>query len=276
MFTTRLQVICDPEFSEILMAEIAEAGFDSFLETEEGFEAYTAGEAFDKQQLEFIRKKYHHVSPLIFFQDRIQKRNWNDEWEKSIQPVIVENKVIIRAEFHPASRSHPIEIVITPKMSFGTGHHQTTYLMVKNQLAIDHVGKKVMDVGCGTAILSILACKLGAARVEAFDIDEWSVVNGGENISNNKCHNIRLQRGRLVELSFDESFDILLANINKNILMEEMPQYVERLSPQGQILISGFFESDVPDLAGRASQLGLHVSGRDIRENWALLRLSRK
>ena len=229
MFYTRLQVICDPEFSEILMAEIAEVGFDTFMETEKGFEAFVEEEKFGIDHLESVKQKYKHVNPLIFFQDKIQKQNWNEEWEKSIEPIIVDDKCLVRAEFHkmdnlPAGRQgkYPYEIVITPKMSFGTGHHQTTYLMLKSQMRIDHKNKRVMDAGCGTAILSIMASKLEANEVEAFDIDEWSAVNGKENIENNHCHNVHLYQGKISEIKFTGKFDIILANINKNVLLAEM------------------------------------------------------
>ena len=239
MYHTRLQVICDPEFSEILMAEIAEVGFDSFLETDKGFEAYVENDKFDKKLLAEIQLKYNHVKPLILFEDRIQKKNWNEEWENNLQPIIVEDQCLIRAEFHKIDRKYPYEIIITPKMSFGTGHHQTTYLMIKNQLKINHDGKRVMDAGCGTGILSIMACKRGAKEVEAFDIDEWSVINGQENIENNHCPNIHLQQGKIDELKFQGMFDIILANINKNVLLAELKTYSEFLLPAGQLLLSG-------------------------------------
>ncbi|HCW06704.1 MAG TPA: 50S ribosomal protein L11 methyltransferase, partial [Cytophagales bacterium] len=187
MFYTRLQIVCDPEFSEILMAEIAEAGFDTFMETEKGFEAYA--EKFDPEMIELIKKKYHHVSPLLFFEDKVEKQNWNKEWEKNVEPIFVDDQCLVRAEFHEIKKKYPYEIIITPKMSFGTGHHQTTYLMLRNQMKMDHRNKRVMDAGSGTAILSIMASKLGAKSVEAFDIDEWSVTNGQENAEINKCSN---------------------------------------------------------------------------------------
>ena len=194
------------------MAEVAEAGFDTFLETDQGFEAYTEEKKADLPQLERIKEKYQHVQPLIFFQDRIHKQNWNEEWEKNVAPVIVEEQCLIRAEFHKIAKKYPYEIIITPKMSFGTGHHQTTYLMVKNQLEIDHHDRLVMDAGCGTAILSIMASKRGARKVEAFDIDDWSIENGRENAGMNQCSNITIRQGTISSFSWNEKFDIILAN----------------------------------------------------------------
>ena len=164
-YSSRLQVICDPEFSELLMAEIGEVGFESFLETDKGFEAYVESENYDKEQLQAVKEKYSQQTTVIFYQDRIQKQNWNEEWEKSCQPIIVDEKCLIRADFHKIELKYPYELIITPKMSFGTGHHQTTYLMIKGQMSIDHRNKRVMDAGCGTAILSIMASKLGAQAV---------------------------------------------------------------------------------------------------------------
>jgi ribosomal protein L11 methyltransferase len=276
MYYTRLQVICDPEFSEILMAEIAEVGFDTFMETEKGFEAFVEEEKFDSGHLESVKQKYKHVNPLIFFQDKIQKQNWNEEWEKSIEPIIVDDKCLVRAEFHKIDKKYPYEIVITPKMSFGTGHHQTTYLMLKSQMRMNHKGKRAMDAGCGTAILSIMASKLGAKEVEAFDIDEWSTVNGKENIENNNCNNIHLYQGKIDEMKFTGPFDIILANINKNVLLAEMKSYANQLSATGQLLLSGFYTTDIDDLKREASKYSLIEVFRDEKETWASLLLQKK
>jgi ribosomal protein L11 methyltransferase len=273
MFHSRLQVICDSDYSEILMAEIAEVGFDTFLETDKGFEAYVEMEKYDKEQLEFVKQKYSTQTPVIFYYDRIQKKNWNEEWEKSYEPIVVEDKCLIRADFHTIEKKYLYELIITPKMSFGTGHHQTTYLMIKNQMEIDHRGKRVMDAGCGTAILSVMACKLGANEVEAFDIDEWSVSNGKENIDVNGCPNIHHQQGKLSELHFDGRFDIILANINKNVLLEELKLYAKYLLPGGLLLLSGFYVNDIPDLLEVGSLYNLQEQRRDAKENWAALLL---
>lgn len=275
MYHTRLQVICDPEYAEILMAEIAEAGFDSFLETEKGFEAYVETDQYDKKQLAEIQIKYQHVKPLILFEDRIQKQNWNEEWEKNTHPIIIEDQCLIRAEFHNIDKKYPYEIIITPKMSFGTGHHQTTYLMVKSQLQMNHEGKRVMDAGCGTGILAIMASKRGAREIEAFDIDEWSVINGQENIENNQCTNIHLQQGKISDLKFEGKFDIILANINKNVLLAELHAYEGYLQPSGHLLLSGFYTSDIDDLIQAASKFGFKEVRRDEKETWAALLLQK-
>ncbi|MBX2955720.1 MAG: 50S ribosomal protein L11 methyltransferase [Cyclobacteriaceae bacterium] len=275
MYYSRLQVICTPDFSEILMAEIAEAGFDTFMETEKGFEAFVEQNQFDKQKLQDIKDKYTPLTPIVFFIDRVEKKNWNEEWEKSYEPIIVDDTIIIRAHFHKPEKIYPYEIIITPKMSFGTGHHQTTHLMLKAQLNIDHKNKLVMDAGTGTAVLAIMASKLGARKVEAFDIDSWSVENGNENAEVNHCVNINIQQGKISELTFPESFDIILANINKNILLEEMHEYATRLKPGGKLLLSGFYEKDKPDLLHEAQRYDLRKEGSDTRDEWACLLLEK-
>lgn len=274
MYYSRLKVICDPDFSEILMAEIGEAGFDSFLETENGFEAYVELENFDKDQLQVVKDKYTQQTPVVFYQDRIEKQNWNEEWEKSYHPIIVDDRCLIRADFHKIDKKYPFELIITPKMSFGTGHHQTTYLMVKNQMDIDHQNKRVMDAGCGTAILSVMAAKLGAAEIEAFDIDEWSVSNGKENIEVNQCNNIHHQQGKLSDLTFKGKFDIILANINKNVLLDEIKLYQDYLADKGLLLLSGFYVEDIPDLIEEAANYNLKEVRSDSRDNWAALLLA--
>lgn len=274
-FYTRLQVQCDGEFAEILMAELAELGFDTFLENENGFEAYVEEERYDKQGLLEIQAKYQQYTSLEFAFDKIEKKNWNEEWEKSYQPIIVDDRCLIRASFHKIEKTYPYEIIITPKMSFGTGHHQTTYLMIRNQMGIDHTNKRVMDAGCGTAILSIMAVKLGAKEVQAFDIDEWSVTNGNENIEVNNAQNIRLQQGKITEVNLTGTFDIILANINKNVLLAEMSIYASYIDSNGQLLLSGFYTHDIEDLLREASKHGLTELRRDERESWAALLLKK-
>ncbi|HOX82342.1 MAG TPA: 50S ribosomal protein L11 methyltransferase [Chryseolinea sp.] len=274
MYYSCLTVICDAEFSEILMAEISEVGFDTFMETDHGFEAYVEMENYDKTLLEAVKGKYSQQTTLSFSINRIEKQNWNEEWEKNYEPIIVDDRCLIRADFHNIEKKYPYEIIITPKMSFGTGHHQTTYLMIKNQLEIDHQNKRVMDAGCGTSILSVMAAKLGAREVEAFDIDEWSVSNGAENIEVNGCSDvIHQQLGKLSDFTFEGKFDIILANINKNVLLDEMELYKNLLQPNGLLLLSGFYISDIADLLREANPLYLQEVRRDEKETWAALLL---
>lgn len=271
MYHTCLKVTCHPDFTELLLAEIGEAGFDTFIETDDGFEAYVEREKFDRNHVEDILQKYSKQTTLAFSYSHVKQRNWNEDWERSYEPIIVDDRCLIRADFHKIDKRYPYELIITPKMSFGTGHHQTTYLMIKNQMDIDHRQKRVMDAGCGTAILSVMACKLGASIVEAFDIDEWSVSNSEENIEVNQCSNINHQLGKLADLKFDEPFDIILANINKNVLLDEMNLYAQHLKPSGLLLLSGFYDYDIEDLLAVANVYGLSESKRDIREEWAAL-----
>ncbi len=275
MYYHRIQVVCDSDFTEIFMAEIAEAGFDTFTETENGFEAYAEEDNLLTDVLDDVKERYKEATPFVFTLDKVEKQNWNEEWEKNVDPIFVEDQCLVRAEFHKIEKKYPYEIIITPKMSFGTGHHQTTYLMIKNQLQFDHKNKRVMDAGCGTAILAIMASKLGATEVEAFDIDEWSVPNGQENIDINHSANVHIYQGKISDMNFTGKFDIVLANINKNVLLAEIKDYAGYLADGGKLLLSGFYTTDVDDLRDHAKQFGLSEVRRDEKETWAALLLSK-
>lgn len=274
-YYTHLHVSCDPAFTDIMIAELSEAGFDSFEEKSNGFDAFCEEIKFNREALAEIKSKYSFVTPLDFTFDRIEKINWNGEWEKNLQPIIVDDRCLVRAEFHKIEKKYPYEIIITPKMSFGTGHHQTTHLMLQAQLDLDHKNKRVMDAGCGTAILSIMASKRGAEYVEAFDIDEWSVINGKENIENNGCANINIRQGKIVDLNFDQPFDIILANINKNVLLSDMAHYADHLSRGGSLLLSGFYTHDIVDLLRCAEPFSLVQDKTNERDRWASLLLKK-
>lgn len=274
MHYTQLTVICSPDYTDILIAELSEAGFDTFQENENGFDAYAEDDRFSNEIVEDIKARYSAATSLTFSLQKIEKKNWNEEWEKNYQPIDVEGKCLIRAHFHQPAKKYPFEIIITPKMSFGTGHHQTTYLMIKNQMNIDHTGKRVMDAGCGTAILAVMASKLGASEIEAFDIDEWSVVNGEENKELNDTKNIHIQQGKISEVNLSGKFDIILANINKNVLLAEIKTYATFLQPNGKLLLSGFYTHDIDDLKAEAAKYNLREVSRDDRETWACLQLT--
>lgn len=273
---TRLEVTCPETHTDILIAELAEVGFAMFMETATGFEADAEEGAIELAAIDAIRTKYSRDIPLTIQITSVKKENWNELWEKNVAPVAIEDQCLIRAAFHKPDRAYPYEIIITPKMSFGTGHHPTTYLMVKSQLAIDHAGKRVMDAGCGTAILSIMACKRGAHEVEAFDIDEWSILNGQENAALNQCNKIRIRQGTIADFEWPIPFDIILANINRNILLKEMSLYAKHLAPGGILQLSGFYVKDIPELVAEAARFGLSAVSQDHREEWATIGLVRK
>jgi len=193
-----------------------------------------------------------------------------------VEPIIVEDQCLIRAAFHVIEKKYPYEIIITPKMSFGTGHHATTQLMIGQQLQLEHHGKRVMDAGCGTGVLSIMAHLRGAAETDAFDIDEWSVLNARENVELNRAQNVAVWQGKLGDRPYAHSFDIILANINKNVLLADMSAYALHTAAQGHLLLSGFYRQDVSDLTDAARQVGFVPLRETAREDWASLLLQKK
>lgn len=268
------KIKCLDEFREILIAELSEIGFDSFLETEEGFEAYTLEEDLDREAFDAVIAQYKVEGQLSIFESIMPKVNWNEEWEKNYDPIPVDDLVYVRASFHPSVPGFRHEIVINPKMSFGTGHHATTYQMLRHQGQIDHVGKRVLDVGSGTGILAIMADILGAKEVEAFDIDDWCVDNGNENFDLNHVKT-RMGLGTIREVDPKGQFDIILANINKNVLLDEMSIYAELLVVKGYLLLSGFYTQDIADLMECATPLGLKLMNEGSKNNWAALILQK-
>lgn len=260
---------CDTDIKEILIAELDLLNFESVMETDDGLHAYISDDNYDKDGLSEVASRYKSKISILSSK-LVEETNWNIEWEKNFEPVGIENLCYIRAPFH-ASRKEEFqhEIIVQPKMSFGTGHHATTWLMAKTQIqSIDHAGKKVMDAGCGTAILAVLAEKLGAQTVVAYDNNDWSVTNAPENVNLNNCERITTLLGTIDSLGLDKNFDIILANINKNVLIEEISMYGEHLLPKGQLLISGFFSSDEEDLRIVAEKAGLKFIASDYKDNW--------
>ena len=272
---TTVQVICPPDLVELLIAELAERDYDGFLETEQGFETYQTADAFDEAKLREVLGRYRSLAEISYTTQTVDEQNWNAVWESNFEPIIVEEQCRVRASFHAAEPSYPYDIVINPKMSFGTGHHATTYLMLREQLSIDHHGKRVMDAGCGTGILSIMAQKRGAAYVLAFDTDSWAVENSRENFDLNDASTIQLFQGTVTDVEPGELFDIILANINRNVLLDEMAQYVRHLASGGLLLLSGFYEDDLPLMREVAIAQALTEVRADSRERWALLNLNK-
>lgn len=266
---------CSEPFQEILIAELAEVGFDSFLETDEGFDAYIQEDLFERASYEEVLEKYQESASIQVKEGKMAKVNWNEEWEKHYDPIIVGDQVYVRASFHPDQPDFKYEILINPKMSFGTGHHATTYLMISHQLELDHQGKRVLDIGAGTGILAIMAHKLGASYIEAFDIDEWCVENGDENFDLNGMTHVRMGKGTVREVCPKGEFDIVLANINKNVLLDEMEVYSTLVKQGGNLLLSGFYEHDIADIVKKANDFGLDLINQKTKDNWAALVLQK-
>ena len=265
---TELTLTVSPDYADILTAELAEVGFESFVETDEGLNAYIQEPDFDEGAVRDVIAKYADQTAIAYEVTSLEKRNWNAEWEQSYQPIEVAKTVRVRASFHEANHGNGPEqfrydLVINPKMSFGTGHHETTAMMLEHQLGIDHAGKSVLDVGSGTGILAVLAAKMGAADVLAFDIEEWAVENAKENAELNNCPQIRVFRGNIADVDTDDvdpasRFDIVLANINRNVLLAEIPTYAGLMREGGYLLVSGFYEHDATDIEQKAKEAGLN------------------
>jgi ribosomal protein L11 methyltransferase len=270
------KISCKEDFREVLIAELAEVGFDSFLETDQGLDAYIEEGLFDREAYQEVLEKYQEVAHVLVEEGVMAKVNWNEEWEKHYDPIQVGEQVYVRASFHAPKPEIAHEILINPKMSFGTGHHATTFLMLSHQLDLDHQGKRVIDIGSGTGILAIMAHKLGARQVEAFDIDDWCVENGNENFDLNGMSTVRMGLGTVREVAPQGIFDIVLANINKNVLLDEMEVYASLLDRGGFLLLSGFYTHDITDIEQKAAKEGLRLLKQKDKDNWAALILEKQ
>ena len=259
-------------WNEILMAELIEIGFDSFTEEHNGILAYIQKDLFDDKQLQEINMFSNEAVEISYTYQEMPNINWNEEWEKNFEPINVENQVSIRAEFH-SNQNLPHEIIIQPKMSFGTGHHATTYLMIQQMLDMDFENKTVLDMGCGTSVLAIFAKQKGAGKTVAIDIDEWSVENSKENAERNNV-DLDISQGTADNLGA-ENFDIILANINRNILISDIPTYVSVLNDGGQLLLSGLCFFDVEDVLEVCNEQKLTLKRKLQREEWVSLLLEK-
>jgi ribosomal protein L11 methyltransferase len=272
-----LKIKVKSDFSEILLAELADSGYDSFVESEEGLEAYIEEDKFKEEDLRKVIDKYINVFSIDYSVHKLENKNWNEEWEKNFSPVLVADKCFIRASFHKPEPKYPYDIIINPKMSFGTGHHETTSMMIENQLETDHQGKKIMDAGSGTGILSIMASKLGAESIMAFDVEDWAFENLKENIQLNHCTNIHLGLGNIFEVKHHcKQYDIVLANINKNVLLEEIQTYSLKLVRGGVLMLSGFYLEDADDIVEEARRFSLEKKVLKEKNRWASLIFEKK
>lgn len=252
--------------TEILIAELGQAGFESFVETETGVEAYIQKEDWHSEILKEIEILNSDEFQITYSQSEIEQINWNEEWEKNFSPIEVNGRCFVRAPFHE-SRNTEYEIVIEPKMSFGTGHHETTFMMLQYILENDFKGKSVLDMGCGTAVLAILASMKGAESLDAIDIDEWCYENSLENIERNHRKNISVYLGD-AELLKDKKYDVIIANINRNILLKDMESYRKALVPKGELYLSGFYNDDLKDIQKVCNNLNLKFVDNKERNRW--------
>ncbi|MFT4661479.1 MAG: ribosomal protein L11 methyltransferase [Patiriisocius sp.] len=254
--------------SEILISLLSEIGFESFIETEDGLDAFIPVGQFDRENfIDTIGSDFFTTQYSI---EEIEHTNWNKMWEEQYEPVFLAENCIIRAPFHELERKYEYEIVIQPQMSFGTGHHPTTALMVKTMLNLDLVGKEILDMGSGTGVLAVLAEKLGAKRVLAIEIDSHASQNCKDNVELNNCIHIDVENGDSAMIKGGK-FDVIFANINLNVLLNDLELYVESLREGGQILLSGFYNNDEEQLIEPLKRLGLLEHSAKYIEHWTLL-----
>ena len=256
--------------AEILIAELGELPFESFIESEFGIVAYIQKQLWTENILEDLYLLKSPEFTISYTVEEIEQVNWNEEWEKNFEPIDVDGNCHVRAPFHPKTNAE-FDIVIEPKMSFGTGHHETTHMMIQHLLDMNVQGLKTLDMGCGTAILAILAEMKGAQPIDAIDIDNWCYLNSIENAERNNCHQITVYEGDATLLK-GKNYDLIIANINRNILLNDMQHYVDCLNPTGILLLSGFYEEDIPVIDASCTEKGLTYLKKLKRNNWVSLK----
>ena len=255
--------------SEILVAELSVLNFESFVNYDDVLKAYVREDSFDEQAVKNLYLLHNPNFQINIEFNYIEQQNWNAEWEKSFKLIEVKGKCVVRAPFHD-KKEVEFDIVITPKMSFGTGHHETTYQMISHILNFDMKSMSVLDMGCGTGILAILAAMKGANSIIAIDIDEWAYYNAIENTLENKCGHIEVKHGG-AELVGNDSFDFIFANINLNILLNDMSAYANVMHSASKIIFSGFYTSDIPLINEKAESLGMYSVSKTEKNRWAAL-----
>ena len=256
--------------AEILIAELGNAGFESFVETTEGVVAYIQKADWKEAILEDIQILNSDEFIISFTLSDIEPTNWNEEWEKNFHPIIVDDICAVRAPFHEKFNTE-YDIIIEPKMSFGTGHHETTYMMIQHILKNDFKNKSVLDMGCGTGVLAILAELKGAKPIDAVDYDNWCYLNSIENVHRNNCNHITVIEGDASVLE-NKKYDIIIANINRNILLNDIATYASCLNKNGVLFLSGFYNDDIPTLQMECEKHVLKFEEKLERNNWVSLK----
>jgi ribosomal protein L11 methyltransferase len=258
-------------WTEILIGELAELGFESFTEENDKLQAYIPLEDYSKKKIQSFLSEYSKKDLNLTFEEKlIPGQNWNEAWESDFEPVRIENKLLIRAPFHEKEEGFEEMIEIQPQMSFGTGHHQTTYLLSKVLFDLDLTDKSILDVGTGTGILGILASKKGAKSIIGTDIESGACENALENIERNNILNFSILRGDL-DVVPNEKYDVIIANINKNVLKKHLKGYADRSKDGTKLLLSGFFETDVPELIEFAENFNFKHDKTHLNESWAVI-----
>ena len=256
--------------NDIIAALAADLGFESFVESPEGTIGYVPASLYREEALNEALTDFPMSGTTITFTAKeMEDKNWNEEWEKNFfEPIVVDNRCVIHSTFHKDYPKATYDIIINPQMAFGTGHHQTTRLIISYLLDIDLQGTTVLDMGCGTSILAILASMRGASSLTAIDIDEWCVNNSIDNLALNHINNIKVFQGDASSLAHEGPFDIIIANINRNILLADMQYYVARMNEGAEIYFSGFYESDLPMIQAEAERLGLRYLSHRVEKDW--------
>ena len=256
------------DHTEILIAYLAAIGYTMFEETEYGVKAYIPAIDFSHERLDTIPFiKNPGKLKVDFTIKKPENKNWNEEWEKNFQPVIIGKEIYVRADYHPIVHGYRFDLVIHPRMAFGTGHHATTSLVMQAMLELDFTGKRVLDMGCGSGILAILASKMGAPTLVAVDIDENAVENCLVNAAANNCRNITVRAGD-VQVIDDEEYDIILANINRNIILDDIGKYAQCLASKGTLVTSGYFTEDLNHIVAAAAENKLILTKSGQLDNW--------
>lgn len=256
--------------TEILIAELGYAGFESFVETDDGVTAYIQKEEWTDDILQDINVLDSDEFEISYTFEEIEQTNWNEEWEKNFNPIIVDEVCSVRAPFHNKPDT-AYDIVIEPKMSFGTGHHETTHMMIQHLLKTDFKDKSVLDMGCGTGVLAILAEMRGAHPIDAIDYDNWCYLNSLENVERNQCQHITVIEGD-ASLLVNQQYDAIIANINRNILLNDMSAYANCLKANSMLFLSGFYKDDIPVIEDECNKYGLKLVDKLERNNWVALK----